>query len=473
MIGRENQIAQLNEALNTPKSSFIAVTGRRRVGKTYLIDSIYEKNICLTVTGIQGGNLKSQINNFVQKISEKADFPIINNLENWQAVFVLLKNYLQTLPSTKKKQVIFLDELPWMNTNKSGFIQLLAHLWNDYLSKESHFILIVCGSSTSWINQKIVNDKGGFHNRLTHHIRLNSFTLAETKAFLLSRNIKLNDTSIAEIYMTMGGIPFYLENIKRGESPTISIERMCFLEGGILKNEYENLYKAIFDNPINHELIVEILASAKGGLTREEIIKKSKIQEGGPYQRTMEELLVSGFVVEESPYNKKKRGSIYRLVDEYSVFYHKFIKNNQKAQIGIWQILSSSQAYKIWSGYAFESLCLRHINEIKKALGIQNVYTETSSYRQKGDDDKKGFQIDLLIDRRDATINLCECKFYESSFELTKKYASELQARKTAFRMQTNTKKIIFTTLISNHPLKVNEHSLEVVDVSIHVGELM
>jgi predicted AAA+ superfamily ATPase len=472
MIGREIQISQLNEALNLPKSSFIAVTGRRRVGKTYLIDSIYEKNICLSVTGIQGGDSKSQMNNFTQKISEYAGFPIINNLENWQAVFLLLKNYLKTL-SPKKKQVIFLDELPWMNTNKSGFIQLLAHLWNDYLSKESHFILIVCGSSTSWISQKIVNDKGGFHNRLTHHIKLYPFTLAETKAFLLSKNIKITDTSIAEIYMVMGGIPFYLEHIKKGESPTICIERMCFLEGGILKNEYENLYKAIFENPINHESIVEVLANSKGGLTREEVIKKSKIQEGGPYQRAMDELLVSGFVVEESPYNKKKRGAVYRLVDEYSVFYHKFIKNNRKTQVGIWQILSNSQIYKIWSGYAFESLCLRHINEIKKVLGIQNVYTETSSYRQEGNDTKQGFQIDLIIDRKDAVINLCECKFYESSFELTKKYASELQTRKTAFRIGTNTKKTIFTTIISNHPIKVNEYSLEAVDVSLNVSELM
>jgi hypothetical protein len=178
-------------------------------------------------------------------------------------------------------------------------------------------------------------------------------------------------------------------------------------------------------------------------------------------------------VVEESPYNKKKRGAVYRLVDEYSVFYHKFIKNNRKTQVGIWQILSNSQIYKIWSGYAFESLCLRHINEIKKVLGIQSVYTETSSYRQEGDDTKQGFQIDLIIDRKDAVINLCECKFYESSFEITKKYASELQLRKMAFRMGTNTKKTIFTTIISNHPIKDNEYSLEAVDVSINVSELM
>jgi uncharacterized protein len=472
MIGRDIHITQLNEALQATKSSFIAITGRRRVGKTYLIDEVYKKNICLRITGIQGGDLNSQIINFTQKIAEYSNFPIVTIPNNWQEVFLLLKNYLKTL-STKKKQVIFLDELPWMNTPKSGFIQLLAHLWNDFLSKESHFILVICGSSTSWITQKIVNDKGGFHNRLTHHITLNSFTLSETKQFLFSKNIKLTDTSIAELYMIMGGIPFYLENIKQGESPTVSIERMCFLEGGILKNEYDNLYKAIFENPINHEAVVETLSNSKQGLTREEIIKKSKIIDGGPYQRTMQELLTSGFIVEERPFNNKKRGSIYRLVDEFSVFYHKFIKKNQKAQVGIWQLLSNSQSYKIWAGYAFESLCMKHLNEIKKAMGVQNVYAETSSYRYVGNKSEDGFQIDLIIDRKDAVINLCECKFYESTFEITKKYAEQLKWRKSAFRIATNTKKNIYTTLISNHPIKENEHSLESVDVRIIVSDLM
>lgn len=472
MIGRGLQIEQLNEALNSSKSSFIAITGRRRVGKTYLIDEVYKKNICLRVTGIQDGDLKAQLVNFTEKISEYSNKPIFAIPQNWQETFLHLKSYLKTL-SKNKKQVIFLDELPWMNTAKSGFIQLLAHLWNDFLSKESHFILVICGSSTSWITQKIVNDKGGFHNRLTHHIKLNPFTLSETKHFLHSKNIKLTDSSVAEIYMIMGGIPFYLENIKQGESPTVSTERMCFLEGGILKNEYGNLYKAIFDSPVNHEAIIEALANSKQGLTREDIINKTKIKSVGSYQRAIEELLISGFVVEEYPFGRKKRGTIYRLVDEFSVFYHKFIKNNRKNQAGIWQILSNSQAYKIWSGYAFESLCIKHVSEIKKAMGVQNVYAETSSYRHVGDKTEDGFQIDLIIDRKDAVINLCECKFYESTFEITKKYASQLKLRKSAFRIATNTKKNIFITLISNHPIKENEHSLESIDVRITVSDLM
>jgi uncharacterized protein len=206
MVGRETQTEQLQEALNGSKSAFIALTGRRRVGKTYLVDEVFKKNICFRVTGIQDGDTKTQILNFTQKLAEHSGMAIVSVPKNWQEVFLLVKTYLKSL-SNKKKHVVFLDELPWINTPKSGFIQLLAHLWNDYSSKESHFVLVVCGSSTSWITNKIVNDKGGFHNRLTHHITLQAFTLRETKQFLYSKNVKLTDSSIAELYMILGGLP--------------------------------------------------------------------------------------------------------------------------------------------------------------------------------------------------------------------------------------------------------------------------
>lgn len=469
MIGREEQIAQMKETLLLPKSSFVAVTGRRRVGKTYLIDQVYKGYFCLTATGIQSGDKKTQLLNVADKIGDYFKNILSISPNNWQDLFISLKKVLQTLPKNRK-QVIFLDEVPWMNTVKSGFIQLLAHLWNDYLSKEKHFVLIVCGSSTSWIHQKIISDKGGFHNRLTHKVHLEPFTLAETKLFLQSNRIKLTDTAIAEIYMTMGGIPFYLEQIRRGESPRASIERMCFKSGGILKTEYDNLYKALFEHPAYHESIVAVLALSKSGLTREEIIKKSKVRAGGPIQRTLDELKISGFIVEEVQFGKKKRGSIYRLIDEYSVFYHRFIKGQKSTKSDIWTQISASQSYKIWTGYAFETLCLKHQEEIKRVLGIAKVYTETSTYKNMDDD---GMWIDFIIDRKDAAINLCECKFYDAPFELSKTYAAVLQKRKAVFKEKTNTRKSLFTTVITNHPMKPNQYSLEVVDVKIHVSELM
>jgi uncharacterized protein len=473
MIGREAQVKIMEEALKANHSSFVAVTGRRRVGKTFLIREVYEKYISFSVTGIQNADSQTQINNFVNKLDElNHKMLVLGVINDWQKVFVVLKQYLKSLPKNKK-QVIFIDELPWIAAGKSGFIQLLAHLWNDYLSQEKHFILVICGSATSWITQKIINDKGGFHNRVNLPIHLKPFTLAETNIFLKAKNINYTATGIAEVYMTLGGLPYYLEQIKKGESPNKAIERICFSETGILKNEYHNLYKALFSNWENHEAIVSILAKSHIGLTRENIIKQSKICAGGPFTRAVSDLVLTGFIEESSPFGKKKRGSVYRLVDEFSVFYHRFMKGNEKKDSAIWQNISNSQKYKIWKGFAFETLCMKHIFEIKKAIGITNVYTETSSYTQKSTKSTAGFQIDLVIDRKDAAINLCECKFYESNFEISKKYAQEIKQRKTSFQMETGTKKMILNTFIANENILENEHSLEVVDIFINVAELM
>ncbi len=458
MIGRHEQITAMNDAIKTNHSSFIAITGN---------------NMCFSITGIQNATLQTQINHFIQKLKEHNKNKISEGkVKNWQEAFNLLKKHLQSLPK-KKKQVIFIDELPWLATAKSGFIQLLAHLWNDYLSKEKHFILVVCGSATSWIKEKIINDKGGFHNRVTLPIHLEPFTLAETKEFLLSKKIQFTDTGIAEIYMVIGGLPYYLDQIKKGESPTKAIERLCFSKTGILKNEYSNLYKALFKQWENHEAIVKSLASKQSGMTRDELIKKSKIRAGGPFTRTIQDLIQSGFIAENIPYGKNKKGVVYRLIDEYTVFYFKFIKGNEKKESSVWQQISNTQAYKIWKGYSFETLCIKHVNEIKKALGIRAVYTETSSYSKTGTKKENGFQIDLIIDRKDAAINLCECKFYESNFEITKKYAQEIKNRKANFQKETGTKKMLINTFISNENIIQNSHSMEVVDCFVHINELM
>lgn len=473
MVGRKKQKDLMNGFIERKKSAFLAVTGRRRVGKTYIIDEVYGDHMCLRITGIQDADTQTQINNFTQKIAEYSGLPIVTPPNNWQEVFQLLKIYLKSLSKTKK-QVIFIDELPWIATKRSGFIQLLAHLWNDYLSKEKHFILVVCGSATSWIAKKIVNDKGGFHNRLDLAIQIKPFTLHETKVFLKNKKIEYTDQAIAELYMVMGGIPYYLEQVKKGESINQTIARLCFDENGILRNEYDNLYKALFEHSENHEAIVAALATSQSGLTRKEIISKSKVKEGGPYTRAMDDLLISGFIEEVVPYGRSKRGALYRLMDEYSVFYHKFIVKNKKKGKAIWTTLHQSQQYKIWTRYAFESLCQRHIAEIKKALGISGVYTEHYSFNSKTNESKQnGYQIDLIIDRKDDSINLCECKFYNGEFTITKEYATKLRNRKQEFIESTKTKKTVFNTLITSYGTKKNEHYLDVIDLELTVSDLM
>ncbi len=469
MVGRKAQMEQIEALQSSPRSEFVAVMGRRRIGKTFLIDYAFESMISFQMTGIQKGSAKNQLENFNRKLYEFSKAKYLSPApKNWGEAFFQLRTYLETKPESEK-QVIFLDELPWISTSKSGFLQQLAHFWNDYLSKKKHFILIVCGSASSWIAKNITNDKGGLHNRITETIELKPFSLFETKQFLVSKNINITNKEIAKIYMAFGGIPYYLENIKRGESATQAIERLCFAENGKLKNEYENLYKALFNNSIDHEKIVEILAGSQKGMLRAEILSQSKIQDGGPFNRAMADLLICGFVTTMSQFGQKKREEVYRLNDEYSAFYHRFIKQAKKFATGTWSLQATSQSYKIWLGYAYELLCFRHIDQIKMKLGISGIYSEVSTFYLKKNNGID-LQIDMLIDRRDNTINFCEIKNYESRFSIDKEIYETTKEKIESFKKLTN--KQVFFVVISNDQIKENEYSLEIVDKNIVLDDL-
>ena len=472
MIGRKKEIKKIEQLLLSPRSEFLAVTGRRRVGKTFLIDNTLRTHYCFSMTGIQNGNIQAQLTNFGVKLSEYNGSFAPQAPPNWQIAFLQLKQYLRTL-DVKKKQVIFIDELPWVYTARSGFIQMLAHLWNDYLSKERHFILVICGSATSWITKKIINDPGGLHNRVTEIIHLRPFSLSETQAFLKSKRLRFTPQETTKVYMALGGIPFYLENLKKGESFSAAIERICFSLTGILKNEYNNLYQALFNHADIHQQIVAVLATHPYGLTHSDILHKMNRPSTGSYQRAIQELIVSDFVIESLPFGKKKRNAFYRLIDEYSIFYHRFIKPNKKYTPGIWQQLASSQSYHIWAGYAFESLCHKHIAAIKSALGIRTVYTEISSLRIPATSEIQGFQIDLLIDRKDDCINLCEIKFHATPFIINKTYYHHLIKKRQRFIEFSKTPKQVFLTFITNHGVFKNDYAMEVVDVEVKLENII
>ena len=472
MIGRKIERDKITTILASKQSAFLAVTGRRRVGKTFLIDTLLSEYYCFSMTGIQNGKTHAQLVNFAVKLAEYKEEENLAFPPNWQMAFLQLKTYLKTLDKDRK-QVIFIDELPWVYTARSGFIQLLAHLWNDYLSKEPHFILVVCGSATSWITKKIINDPGGLHNRVTESIHLHPFTLSETHAFLKSKGLNLSSQEVAKIYMALGGIPFYLEGIKKGESFSAAIERMCFSPTGPLRNEYNNLYEALFNHADLHQAIVTALATRQYGAEHSEILQKTGMKAIGSYHRAIEELILSDFIMENTPFLKKKRGSLYRLVDEYSIFYHRFIEGSSKYTPGMWQQMAESQAYKIWSGYAFETLCHKHIDAIKRSLGIAAVYTEISSLRIPQTPEGKGFQIDLIIDRKDASINLCEIKFHSGPFTIDKAYYQHLLEKRQRFIDFTKTKKQVFLTFITNHGVVQNEYAMEMVDAEVGLEDIL
>ncbi len=463
-IGRTIEKEILQKALLSDESEMVAVIGRRRVGKTFLIRTAYTGIIDLEITGVQNATRADQLGNFhfwVQRMAKtKAPQSVPGN---WLEAFRQLITVLESLKKTKRKRVLFFDELPWLATRRSGFLAALGFFWNNWASK-NNLVIVICGSAASWMIQKVVQNKGGLHNRITRRISLKPFTLSETEQFFKHKKINLNRYQLVQIYMIMGGIPHYLKEIEPGKSAIQNIDAICFSEDGLLYEEFSRLYPALFEHAEHHIAIIRVLAKKWKGLTRKEIVQLTRLPEGGGVSKILQELIHSGFVSAYYPFGKKKKDRLYRLTDEYSLFYLHFIENKRLQEKGMWKQLSQTPVYKSWSGYAFESICLKHISSIKKALEIAGVYSETSSFIYRGDEDHTGIQIDLLIDRNDQVINMCEVKFHSGVFSIDKRYAETLRNKMTVFSDVTGTRKQVFLTFITSFGLQANKHSIGLVD---------
>ncbi|MFK7904626.1 MAG: ATP-binding protein, partial [Chitinophagales bacterium] len=414
------------------------------------------------LTGIQKEPLSMQLRNFRDVIAEYSNSHLpIEQPKDWLAAFQVLKAYLKPLLGVEKK-VLFFDELPWIATHKSGFLSAFGYFWNSW-AKRQNLIIVICGSAASWMIQKVVNDTGGLHNRITKRLHLQAFTLEETKRYLESRNIFFDHYQLLQIYMATGGIPHYLKAIRKAKSAAQIIDKMCFSSTGLLRTEFPNLYASLFKNHERHIAVIRALASKKQGMTRKEILEKTKTVSGGGVSKVLTELSHSGFITDYFPFGKKHNPKVYRLTDEYSLFYLQFLENKKHAGEGTWQTLSQTQAYKSWSGYAFENICLKHIPQIKKALGISRVYTLASTFSQAGKKGQKGAQIDLVLDRNDHVINLFEIKFYSDQFTLTKAYADAIRQKQTVFKNSSKTRKQIFWVLLTTFGLQSNQHSVGLI----------
>lgn len=465
LIGREVEIKELKEALESPHAELVALYGRRRVGKTYLINTVYQKEMLIELTGLNSPNLVEQLENFGLKIFETFQLPLsISHPQNWLQAFHVLKQILTTQIKDREKSVIFFDELPWFDTHKSGFLAAFDNFWNTWASRQQNLVVVICGSAASWMIQNIVNNKGGLHNRITRRIRLMPFNLYETEQFLQSQYIYFDRYQLLQLFMAMGGIPHYLKAIRRGESIIQAIDRLCFTNDGLLSSEFQNLYTALFGSSEKHEAIIEALTDKPSGMTRKEILTACQFNSGGGLSKLLDELLESGFISEYTPFNHISRDNIYKVSDEFSLFYLKFMKNSRTYGTGTWQTKSSGASWKTWCGLAFENICLKHVPQIKKALGITGVYTEQSAWRYTAKEpDEQGAQIDLLIDRQDNCINLCEIKFSQTEFVIDKNYAEVLNKKRRLFLSKTATRKSVFITFLTTFGVKNNGHYLSSV----------
>ncbi len=457
IVGREKEIDTLKNLLTTDESEFVSVIGRRRVGKTFLIETVYAELMAFKITGIQNATTEEQLEHFAEVLTTQSQSLLpIEVPKSWLRAFSLLIRYLETT-KTPHKRVVFFDELPWLSTHRSKFLDAFGYFWNSW-AVNNNIVVVICGSAASWMIEKVVHNKGGLYNRVTKRIHLRPFSLHETELYLQKKGLNLNRYQITELYMAIGGIPHYLKEIQKGESVAQNIDRICFDADGALYDEFGQLYQSLFDHAENHVAIVRALASKPSGMTRDEIVKNANVSNGGGLTKTLDELIHSGFITEYQPFERMKREALFRLTDEYSLFYLKFIEKMKQEGANIWQNFEQTSNHRVWSGYAFESICLKHIAQIKKVLGITGVFSTTSTFYHKGAEGMAGCQIDLLIDRNDKVINLCEIKWANGEYVITKAYAKELRMKMTLFKHYSQTKKQVFFTFVSSYGVVKNEN---------------
>jgi hypothetical protein len=469
ITGRKEELEALQDIFDSEEAELIAVYGRRRVGKTFLIRNAYREQLAFEFSGVHNATLEEQLKAFTSALTEvlKLKVPVPHS---WFEAFDLLRDFLQ--PKLKRRQVVFFDEFPWLQTPRSRFMQAFEFFWNSWASRQPNLIVVICGSAASWMIQRVIHNRGGLYNRVTRRMRLLPFSLGETESFLQAKKIHLDRYQVLQIFMAMGGIPHYLKEIKVGESATQAIDRICFTKDGLLYSEFKDLYNSLFEKAENHTEIIRALAKKSGGLTRNEIIEACHLTTGGGVTQILDELIESGFINSFIPFGKTTRDTVYQLTDAYSHFYIKFIEPSRSLGAGTWKRLSRETSWKSWAGYAFEGVCLKHIEKIKKAIGIEDVYTEHSTWRLKSQKDTSGAQIDLLIDRQDNCINVCEMKFSLTEFTIDKLYASELRQKLQLFQEASKTRKTLFLTMITTYGVKKNDYYVQLVQKQITMDAL-
>ena len=444
VIGRLPEIKSLEEYYYSSRPEFIVVYGRRRVGKTFLIKELFNDKFAFYFTGSVNVKIKTNLLMFDAALRQ---FGHRNNYmsKNWFDAFNQLRDLLSQDKGTRK--VVFIDEMPWLDTPKSEFLSAFDYFWNSWASSNPDIMFIGCGSATAWITKNIFKNRGGLHNRLTGRIYIEPFTIGECEEYFEARSIVITRYQLAECYMILGGIPYYLSLFEKGLSFTQNIDKLCFAKQAKLKNEFAELFGSLFKHPDRHIEIVFALASKRSGMSLKEICEYAKIPFGGNVSKIMDDLEQCGFIEKYSDFTKRKRGTQFYLVDSFTLFYLEFMKNNTFKDEYYWTNFIENGRHRAWSGYAFEQLCRLHLPQIKRKLGISGVSTSTTSWKSNGS--APGAQIDLVIKRNDGVINLCEMKYTKHEFTISRDYANELEKKASVFRMESKTKYAIHITMIT------------------------
>lgn len=464
IVGREKELAEFNELYNCETAQLVAVYGRRRVGKTFLIDEALKGKITFRHAGLSPINEKGEKNMLKDQLKHFYNSLLLHGMkksrqpESWLDAFFMLEKHLEFLDSGKR-QVIFLDELPWMDTPRSGFLTAFEGFWNTWGCHRDNLMVVVCGSANSWILDNLINSHGGLYNRTTYEIKLSPFTLNECEKFYNEKNVRMSRYDIVQANMILGGIPYYMGYFTSKLSLAQNIDNLFFSESPKLREEFDRLFASVFSNPDEVKKIVRILSERSEGYTRLEILKKAQYAEGGALTKILNALIASDFVYKYVPHGKSAKEAHYKLIDPFCIFHIKFLSRQTVPHPNFWTDNLTSQNIVSWRGVAFEGVCFRHISQIKQALGISGVASSQSSWIVKGTEESDGCQIDMLINRKDNVVNMCEMKFYNEEFSVDKAYHMTLAHRNNLLAGTLPRRSTIHSTLITTYGLKYNEYS--------------
>ena len=460
IIGRNDELKDLEGYMHSGKPEFLVVYGRRRVGKTFLIREYFKDDFFFSHTGLANGNTTVQLSEF-NKSLRRVRGEAHRNAVDWLDAFECLREHIEQAGPGRK--VLFIDELPWMDRQKSLLLPALEHFWNSWASGRNDVFLIVCGSATSWVIAKLLQNKGGLYGRITGRLLVKPFTLKDCEAYYREAGIVFSRYQMIESYMIFGGIPYYLSLMKKELGFAHNVDRLYFREGGALRGEYELLYRSLFKNAEGHMAVVEALANKRSGLSREAVLKGSKLTDGGGFTRILRDLEQCGFIRRYTGYEKKSRDALYQLTDPFTFFHLRFIKDSSTYDTPFWSAYTDDGGHRAWTGYAFEQVALAHIEQIKRKLQIGGVLTRQYSWRSAKS--QPGVQIDLVIDRNDGVINLCEMKYSRDEFEIDAVYGKQLQRRAEVFRRETGTKSALHTTFVTTYGLVRNAHAANIQSI--------
>lgn len=471
IIGREPEIQLLDSICRSDTAEFLAVYGRRRIGKTFLISHYFkDKGIFFEVTGSKQASLSEQLKNFYREFQALFTDITVKQPKTWSEAFYQLKEAIDAIDS-KQKVIIFLDELPWLASPKSGFLPALEYIWNRHFSRINNLLLIVCGSAASWMLNKIVNNKEGLYGRLSLSLPLYPYNLKTVAEYLASRQVNINHRQIAELYMCLGGVPKYLSYVQAGQSSAQTVNELFFKPQGQLFLEFPKLFSSLFDESQKHFDVVKALSRKRYGMYQKDLLATVGLPQSGNSSKILDELEASGFIASIPMFGRTVQDRKLRLIDEYSYFYLNWVDDRRSNILNgsdqhYWESVSNSAQWNAWAGFAFETLCLKHTEQIKARLGISGINTSQSHWANEN------AQIDLIIDRADDCINIVEIKFSQSEFAITKDYAEKIRKKKEEFQKATQTKKAIFITMLTPYGVKKNAHYLDVVQNEIVLADL-